>query len=91
MGLDVAQNFPAVLVEAMAYVLAALAAYVQGRMLLLPQRHGFDNRWQAYLGGLRATAQLYMLVILILLIGAVYEAFELVHLAPWIVRWAERF
>jgi hypothetical protein len=67
-------------IEGAAYVFAGFAAWVHGRMFLQPQRHGFETRRAGYVGGLVATLQLYVVVIILLVIGAVYEAFTVIHL-----------
>ncbi|WP_025859227.1 stage II sporulation protein M [Pseudomonas sp. CHM02] len=73
------------LIEGQAYVLAAFAVYVQGRMWLWPHRYGLGSRWDGYKAGVRATGRLYLLVTLALLIGAVYEALEVIYLMPLLV------
>ncbi|MGY2399415.1 hypothetical protein [Pseudomonas sp. SDO5271_S396] len=73
------------LIEGQAYVLAAFAVYVQGRMWLWPARYGLVSRWSGYRAGLHATGRLYVLVMLALLIGAVYEALEVIYLMPYLV------
>lgn len=78
-------HFPVVLFEGMAYIVAAFAAYVHGMMVLRPRQYGFSNRWEAYKGGLSSVAKLYVLVFLILLIGAIWEAYEVIYLVPHFV------
>ena len=74
------------LIEGQAYVLAAFAAYVQGRMFLWPQRHGSHTdakmHWEGYKAGVQATCRLYALVILTLLAGAIYEGVEVMYFMP---------
>lgn len=70
------------LIEGQAYVLAAFAAYVQGRMLLWPSRYGRASRWAGYKAGVSSTARLYVLVTLALLVDAIYEAIEVIYLMP---------
>lgn len=62
-----------VLLEGQGYVLAALAAYVQGKAFLRPRTVGKTRRPQAYWHGLKESARIYVLVALVLLVAAVYE------------------
>lgn len=64
------------LVEGQAYVLAMLAAYVQGRAFLWPGTVGAATHRQGYVEGLKLSARLYLLVTLTLAVAAVYEAVE---------------
>ena len=68
------------LIEGQAYVIAMLAAFLHGRAWLWPRSVGATTRWQGYRARLRLTARLYLLVIGLLLIGAVYEVAEAVLL-----------
>jgi hypothetical protein len=79
-------HFPTVLIEGLADVVAAFAAYVHGVMLLRPEQHGFLSRGEAYWKGLAAVARLYLIVVSILAIAALYEAFEVIHLVPHFVH-----
>jgi hypothetical protein len=79
-------HFPTVLVEGLADVVAAFAAYVHGVQVLRPEKHGFASRGEAYWKGLAAVARLYLIVVLILAIAALYEAFEVIHLVPLFVH-----
>lgn len=74
-----------VVIEAQGYVVAALAVYVHGCMVLRPERYGFAHRWDAYRGGLRVVARLGVVVALILMAGAAYEAWELIYLVPQVL------
>jgi Stage II sporulation protein M len=79
-------HFPTVLVEGLADVVAAFSAYVHGVMVLRPEQYGFASRGEAYKKGLAAVARLYLIVVLILAIAALYEAFEVIHLVPLFVH-----
>ncbi|KQZ22471.1 hypothetical protein ASD43_14240 [Microbacterium sp. Root553] len=67
-------------IEGAAYVVVGFAAWVHGRRFLQPQRHGFETRRAGYVGGLVATLKLYVLVIVLLILGALYEAVTVIHL-----------
>jgi len=69
------------LFEGQGYVLAMLAAYVQGRAFLWPKTVGLERCRDGYLAGLKLTGKLYLLVILVLAVAAVYEVIEAVILA----------
>ena len=66
------------LLEGQAYILAMLAAYIQGRAFLKPGTIAVAGRWKGYLEGLKRTARIYLLVIITLVIAAVYEVIEVV-------------
>ncbi len=72
------------LLEGQAYVLTMLAAFAQGRALLWPRSVGAANRRQGYVSGLKRTAQLYPLVIILLAIAAIYEAVTAALILRWI-------
>lgn len=69
-------------IEAQGYILAALAAWIHGRMFLFPRRFHLADRRGGYKAGLRAVIRLYPLVIAVLTIAAVWEAIELIHIVP---------
>ncbi len=65
-------------IEGQAYILALLAAYIQGRAFLWPKTVGLEKHAKGYLEGLKRTGKIYLLVILTLAIAAVYEVIEVV-------------
>ena len=67
--------------EGQGYVLAMLAAYVQGRVFLWSKTVGLERHCQGYLVGLKLSDKLYLLVILVLAVAVVYEVIEAVILA----------
>jgi hypothetical protein len=69
------------ILEGQAYILALLAAYIQGRAFLWPKTVGLESRAKGYLEGLKRTGKLYVLVILTLAIAAIYEVIEVVLMA----------
>lgn len=66
------------LLEGAAYVVVGFAAWVQARYFLQPKRFGFGTRRAGYVGGLLATAKLYVPVVVLLVVGAVYEAITVI-------------
>lgn len=72
------------ILEGQAYVLAMLAAYVQGRAFLWPRSVGAATRRQGYGVGVKRSARVYLLVVLLLAVAAVYEALEVI-LMSWLL------
>ncbi len=68
--------------EGQGYVLAMLAAWVQGRAFLSPQSVGAADRGQGYLAGIRRALHIYVLVVLVLAVAAVYEAMIVIIVLP---------
>lgn len=68
--------------EGEAYILAMLAAYIQGKAFLWPEIVGADTRRQGYVKGLEATWKLYVLVVVVLAVAAIWEAFAAIYLMP---------
>jgi len=64
------------LLEGQAYILAALGSYLLGKWWLFPAKAGFPSHTRGYLAGLKANLALYVVIVPILLISAVYEASE---------------
>lgn len=62
--------------EGQAYILAMLAAIVQGRTFLWPRAAGLESRVKGYVEGLKRTGKLYLLILLTLGIAAIYEVIE---------------
>jgi hypothetical protein len=75
-------HYVTLIVEGEAYVLAAFATWVHGRMFLQPQRYGLTSRWAGYKEGLLTTLRLYPLIALVLLVVAIYEAIEVIYFVP---------
>jgi hypothetical protein len=68
------------LLEGQAYILAIFAACRLGQVLLWPESLGLTSRWRAYLAGLRETAFINILVATVLLVSALWEAFEVIYI-----------
>lgn len=68
------------LLEGQAYIVALLGVVVQGRALFSPRTIGASTRRHALVESLKQTARLYVLVILLLGVAAVYEVLEAVLL-----------
>ena len=63
-------------IEGQAYILAMLGAYVHGRAVIWPRTVGLTSHWHAFVEGVRQTGTLYMLIMVVLAIGAVYGLIE---------------
>jgi len=70
------------ILEGQAYILVMLAAWLHGRSFLFPRSAGTDGHWHGYVKGLKQTGGIYFFVVLILLAAAVYEAIEVILMAP---------
>jgi hypothetical protein len=80
------------ILEGQGYILALLAVYAHGKAFLFPrsvgveaQGDGLQRMARLALGGYRAgvkrTARLYVLVVIVLAVAAIYEALEVILLA----------
>ncbi|MBN6042132.1 stage II sporulation protein M [Amycolatopsis sp. 195334CR] len=70
------------IIELTAYVLVMFGAYQLGRGWIRPGYLGESSRRRAYVAGLRRLAWLALPTIVLLVIGAYYEAFSVVYLLP---------
>jgi hypothetical protein len=70
------------ILEGQAYILALLAAYVSGTAFLQPSSVGVETHGGGYLTGLKQTGSLYILVVLLLAVAAIYEAMEVIYVVP---------
>lgn len=69
-----------VLIEFQAYIVLAFGAYLLGRAWLRPKTVDAVNRRQAYLRGLQRIGWLSIPTMILLVIGAIYEALSLAYL-----------
>lgn len=70
------------LIEFQAYVLVMLGAWVLGKAWLRPGTVGAVNRRQGYVRGLAQFGRLSVPALALFVIGALYEAFEIIYLVP---------
>ncbi|MBW0102182.1 stage II sporulation protein M [Pseudonocardia sp. KRD291] len=70
------------LIEFQAYVLVMLGAYLLGRSWLRPSTVGASTRRQGYVGGLSRLGWLWVPAFVLFVVGAIYEAFEVLYLVP---------
>jgi len=68
-----------IVLEGQAYVLAMFASYVQWKGVLRPKVVGAETRLKAYSVGINNTLNIYVLVVMVLAVSAVYEAFEVIY------------
>lgn len=73
-------------IEFEAYVLLMLGAWILGRSWLRPGTIGAATRRQGYLRGLQRLGWLGLAALLLLVVGAVWEAWSLTQLFPWLVH-----
>ena len=62
-----------IVLEGEGYILGALGAYLQGRALLWPGSVGASGPGEGYWRGIKEQARLYVLIVLVLLVAALYE------------------
>ncbi|GAA4935003.1 hypothetical protein GCM10023224_14580 [Streptomonospora halophila] len=74
-----------ILIELQAYVLVTLAAYLLGRAWLRPKTVDARNRRQGYVRGLRQVGWVSLPALVLFVVGAVYEAVELIYIVPPLV------
>ena len=74
-------------IEVQAYVLLMLGAYVLGRHWVWPRSVGADSRREAYVSGLRQLGWLSLAAFVLLVVGAVYEAFSLRYFVHPLAQW----
>jgi hypothetical protein len=70
------------ILEGQGYVLATLGGYLQGRAFLWPQSVGATKRGQGYWYGVKEQARIYLLVVVVLLVAAVYEVWFALAAVP---------
>jgi hypothetical protein len=75
------------IIEFQAYIVVLLGAYLLGKSWLLPRTAGIKNRRQGYLWGLRQLGWLALPAAILLVVGAVYEAFSLRYLVHPLAQW----
>ncbi|MGJ9424186.1 stage II sporulation protein M [Aeromicrobium sp. CF3.5] len=74
------------LIEFQAYILVMLGAYLLGRAWISPTTVGSASRSEAYRIGLRQLGGLSVLALPLFVLGAFYEAFEIIHLVPMVLK-----
>jgi len=75
-GQIILPHIPTMFLEGQATILAMLAAYIQGRAMIWPASIGHTNRWKAYVEGVRQTGTIYIFIMAVLLISALYGIIE---------------
>lgn len=74
-----------ILIEFQAYVFVLLAAHLLGRAWMRPATVGADTRRAGYVRGLKQAGPVLLPALALFVVGALYEAFSLVHLVPRLV------
>ncbi|MBN1222418.1 MAG: stage II sporulation protein M [Candidatus Aminicenantes bacterium] len=75
-------HYLTILIEGQAYVVAMFAIYLHGKSFLFPKSIGIKSRWNGYKHGLVQSAWMYVPLTILLLVAAVYEAFDVILLVP---------
>lgn len=70
------------ILEGQAYILAMLAAYIQGRAFLWPATVDATGHGEGYWAGMKRSLRLYLLVAIVLAVAAVYEVVEVIFIIP---------
>ena len=70
------------ILEGQGYILAMLAVYIHGKSFLWPRTVGATTRGEGYRAGVKRSAQIYLFVVLLLAVAAVYEALEVIYIVP---------
>jgi Stage II sporulation protein M len=76
-----------VIIEFQAYILFLMGAYLLGKCWMWPRTAGIDSRRQGYVRGLRQLGWLALPAAILLVVGAVYEAFSLRYLVHPLAEW----
>ena len=79
-GAGLVFHLPTIILEGQAYVLAMLAAYLQGMAFLRPKSMGVRTHRQGYWEGVKLSVRVYLLVVVVLLVAAVYEAVSVIFI-----------
>ncbi len=75
-------HIPVLIIEFQAYILAALGAIILWRSTLGYQRLGLPSKRAGYRAGLGVNLRLYPVIVLVLFVIAVFEAWEVIYLMP---------
>jgi hypothetical protein len=76
-----------IIIEFEAYILLVLGAYLLGKSWIRPHTANVDNRRRGYIRGLQQLGWLALPAAILLVIGAVYEAFSLRYLVHPLSQW----
>jgi len=69
-----------ILLEGQGYVLAMFGSYLLWARALRSRHYGYPDFKAGYWSGLKANARLYLLIVIILAVAAVYEALEIIYI-----------
>lgn len=74
-------------IEFQAYIVFLLGAYLLGKCWMWPGTAGAENRRKGYLSGVRQLGWLVLPAFILLVVGAVYEAFSLRYFVHPLAQW----
>lgn len=69
-------HLPTLVMEGQATILAMLGAYIQGKAMIWPASIGHTSRWKAYVEAVRQNGTIYIFIIAILMLSAIYGVIE---------------
>lgn len=72
------------LIEYQAYILLAFGSYLLARAWISPQSVGAKSRALSYGRGLQRFGWMWIPALILFVIGAVYEAYSLAYIVPWL-------
>jgi hypothetical protein len=75
------------IIEFQAYILVLLGVYLLGKCWIRPATAGVQNRREGYVEGLRQLGWLSLPAAILLIVGAVYEAFSLRYFVHPLAQW----
>lgn len=74
-------HLPTLLLDGQAAILAMLGAYIHGRAFIWPKTVGEKSRWKAFIEGVRQSGMMYVPIIAVLLLSAIYGFVEVALLS----------
>jgi len=69
-------HLPTIFIEGQAFILAMLGAFIHGRAMIWPASVGKTGRWKAYVEGVRQSGSLYIFIVAIFFVSAIYGLLE---------------
>ena len=86
MRVVMALHWLTMVLEGQAYILTAFGSYLLGKWWLFPKSGGMQTHLEGYVAGLKANFALYLLILPVLAISAIYEASEMPVLRHFLGR-----
>jgi hypothetical protein len=80
MGAYFSLLLPTIILEGQGYVLAMLAAYVQGMAFVRPRSVGTKTHGRGYWEDVKRSVRIYLLVAIVLVVAATYEVASVIFI-----------